>query len=70
MQDVQLKTDKKIQDIELEKAAALKEAEKQKSTLLQYFDFIRLRNNEILVGLEDKQESERWGFCNYVLEVF
>ena len=70
MQDVQLKTDKKIQDIELEKAAALKEAEKQKSTLLQYFDFIRLRNNEILVGLEDKQESERLGFCNYVLEVF
>jgi len=59
LQDVQLKTDKKIQDIELEKAAALKEAEKQKSTLLQYFDFIRLRNNEILVGLEDKQESER-----------
>jgi len=70
LQDVQLKTDKKIQDIELEKAAALKEAEKQKSTLLQYFDFIRLRNNEILVGLEDKQESERLGFCNYVLEVF
>jgi len=59
LQDVQLKTDKKIQDIEQEKAAALKEAEKQKGTLLQYFDFIRLRNNEILVGLEDKQESER-----------
>lgn len=59
LQDVQLRTEKKIQDIEADKAAALREAEKQKTTLLQYFDYVKLRNDEILIGLEDKQEDER-----------
>ena len=49
-----------IQDIEADKATALREAEKQKTMLLQYFDYVKLRNNEILIGLEDKQEDERF----------
>lgn len=45
--------------MENEKAMALREAEKQKGMLLQYFDYIKLRNNEVLNGLEEKQEDER-----------
>jgi len=66
LQDVQSKNDRKIQDIEADKATALREAEKQKTMLLQYFDYVKLRNSEILIGLEDKQEDERLFFyCNY-----
>ena len=60
LQDVQSKNDRMIQDIEADKATALREAEKQKTMLLQYFDYVKLRNNEILIGLEDKQEDERF----------
>ena len=62
LQDVQSKNDRKIQDIEADKATALREAEKQKTMLLQYFDYVKLRNSEILIGLEDKQEDERLFF--------
>ena len=59
LQDVQSKNERKIQDIEADKTTALREAEKQKTMLLQYFDYVKLRNSEILIGLEDKQEDER-----------
>jgi hypothetical protein len=60
LSEVQQKAEKRIIEINEEKANTLKEAEKQKSTVLQYFEYVKLRNNEILVDLEDKQEDERF----------
>lgn len=59
LSELQRKTDTRIETIENERAISLQEAEKQKNTVLQYFDYVKLRNEELLGSLEEKQVEER-----------
>ena len=59
LSEAQTKAEKKLLDLENEKKHIEKESEKQKTTVLQYFDYVKLQNNEVLNGLETSQEEER-----------
>lgn len=59
MTEMQKKTEARIASIEGEKQAALREAEKQKSTVLQYYDYVKIRNDEVMQSMEETQVEER-----------
>lgn len=59
LNEVQRKTDERIEAIELDRDEAFSEVEKQKTVLLQYYDYIQVRNDEIFESLEDQQVEER-----------
>ncbi len=57
--ELQRKTDQRVYAIEAEKLAALRDAEKQKATVLQYFEYVKVRNDEVMQGMEESQVEER-----------
>jgi hypothetical protein len=59
LSELQRKAEVRIEQIETEKQLALKEAEKQKSTVLQYFDYVKIRNDEVMQSMEESQVEER-----------
>lgn len=59
LEEMQKKTTAKVDSVEKEKLLALKEAEKQKKAVLQYFEFLKLRNGEVINSIEDQQVEER-----------
>jgi len=59
LSEVQRKTDQRIEEIEFDRDEAFAEVEKQKTVLLQYYDYIQVRNDELFESLEDQQVEER-----------
>lgn len=59
LNEVQRKTDQRIEAIEFDRDEAFSEVEKQKTVLLQYYDYIQVRNDELFESLEDQQVEER-----------
>lgn len=59
LSELQRRTDSRVDGIEADKNAALLEAEKQKKTVLQYFEYVKLRNDEVMQSLEQTQVEER-----------
>lgn len=59
LSELQRKTDTRVEFIEADKNAALLDAEKQKKTVLQYFEYVKLRNDEVMQSLEQTQVEER-----------
>lgn len=59
MSNLQIEAEAKIRSIEQDKIKALHEAEKQKVAVLQYYDYVKTRNDEVLQSLEEQQAEER-----------
>ncbi len=59
LSELQRKTDSRVENIEADKNAALLDAEKQKKTVLQYFEYVKLRNDEVMQSMEQTQVEER-----------
>ncbi len=59
LSELQKKTDSRIGSIEAEKLSALREAERQKATVLQYFEYVKVRNDELMQSMEETQVEER-----------
>jgi WD40 repeat protein len=59
MTNLQQQVDTKIQVIEQDKIKSLLEAEKQKVAVLQYYEYVKQRNDEVLQTLEEQQAEER-----------
>ena len=57
--ELQRRTDQRVEGVQADRNAALMEAEKQKKTVLQYFDYVKLRNDELMQSLEKTQVEER-----------
>jgi hypothetical protein len=60
LNELQKKTNQRVENVEQEKINALLEAERQKKTVLQYFDYVKLRGDELMQSLEQSQVEERW----------
>lgn len=60
LDELRQRTEQKVVMIESEKQNALKEAEKQKGTVMKYFEYMKLRNDELYQSLEEKQVEERF----------
>jgi hypothetical protein len=56
---LQRRTEQRVEAIEGDKNSALLEAEKQKKTVLQYFEYVKLRNEEVVQSLVSTQVEER-----------
>jgi WD40 repeat protein len=59
LNELQKKTNQRVENVEQEKINALLEAERQKKTVLQYFDYVKLRGDELMQSLEQSQVEER-----------
>lgn len=59
MTSVQGQVETKMQAIEQEKHKVIVEAEKQKMAILNYYDYIKRRNEEVIASLEEQQSEER-----------
>lgn len=59
LSELQRRTDQRVEGIQADRNNALLEAEKQKKTVLQYFEYVKLRNDELMQSLEQKQVEER-----------
>lgn len=59
LSELQRRTDSRVENIEADKNAALMDAEKQKKTVLQYFEYVKLRNDEVMQSMEQTQVEER-----------
>lgn len=59
LSELQRKTDARVEGIQADRNNALLEAEKQKGTVLQYFEYVKLRNDELMQSLEQTQAEER-----------
>jgi chromosome segregation ATPase len=59
MVNLHQQTETKIRSIEMEKKRLVDDIEKQKSAILQYYDYVKLRNSEVLDSLEERQANER-----------
>jgi hypothetical protein len=57
--ELQRRTEQRVEAIEGDKNSALLEAEKQKKTVLQYFEYVKLRNEEVVQSLVSTQVEER-----------
>ena len=57
--ELQRRTDQRVEGVEADRNTALLEAEKQKKTVLQYFDYVKIRNDELMQSLEQSQADER-----------
>ncbi len=60
MTNLQQQTESKIRVIENDKSKAIEEAERQKVAVLQYYEYIKVRNDEVLQSLEEQQADERF----------
>jgi len=71
LSELQRKTDTRVESIEADKNAALLDAEKQKKTVLQYFEYVKLRNDEVMQSMEQTQVEERYkndlNFLSHIL---
>ncbi len=61
LSELQRRTDSRVETIEADKSNALLDAERQKKTVLQYFEYVKLRNDELMQSLEQTQVEERYG---------
>lgn len=59
LSELQRKTDQRVEGIQADRNGALLEAEKQKKTVLQYLEYVKLRNDELMQSLEQTQVEER-----------
>lgn len=59
MVSIQDQVEVKVHHIESEKMKVLSEAERQKHAILQYYEYIKKRNEEVIASLEDQQAEER-----------
>jgi hypothetical protein len=57
--ELQRKTEQRVEAIEADRNTSLLEAEKQKKTVLQYFEYVKLRNEELMQSLVGSQVEER-----------
>jgi hypothetical protein len=57
--DLQRRTEQRVEGIEADRNLSLLEAEKQKKTVLQYFDYVKMRNEELMQSLVNSQVEER-----------
>ena len=59
MNDLREEVEKEKKSLESKHNSSQKDAEKQKSALLLYVDFVNARNKEVLSALEDHQDNEK-----------
>jgi len=57
--ELQRKTDSMVVSVQGNQRGVLLEAEKQQGVVLQYFEYIKARNEELMVGLDQRQTEEK-----------